>query len=113
MTSTTDRMLADALDRIDNQLSKQHGINKTFFMVINELLKNNVCSNLILKKIIEESEGKVDPSKLQEMKEISENYLSHDMPRHLKMSEAMLDAMQGSTEELEKKLNELFRQKDS
>lgn len=112
MSDTLDKTLAHLIDQIGGQFHKQNGINKAFFMVINELLQNNISSNMILGHLISQSEGKIPADAMKEIKDISK-HLTSDVARHQRMTEAMLDAMQGNSEELEKKLNELFRRKDS
>ena len=109
MSNSFESAVANKVERIAEQLTRQFELNKAFFMIINELLKNNAASNLIINSLIDIADGKTDPQKLAEMKEISERFLTHEISRHQQMTEVMLDAMQGNTKEVEKKLNELFR----
>ncbi|MNF84904.1 hypothetical protein D3C84_672840 [compost metagenome] len=109
MSNSLESVLAYKIERIADQLSRQFEVNKAFFMIINELLKNNAASNSIINSLIDVADGKTDPQKLEEMKQISERFLTNEISRHRQMTEVMLDAMQGNTDEVEKKLNELFR----
>lgn len=113
MSGNLDSFLAEAMTSIGDQLERQHGINKAFFMVINELLKNNATSNMIVRSLLTEAEGRIQSEKLDELKRISEKYLTRDVARHQAMTTVMLDAMQGNKDDLEKKLNELFRKTES
>lgn len=109
MSNTTDSILASTIDKIAEQLLKQHGINKAFFLIINELLKDNAASTVLINELIAATEGGVDSEKIESMKDLAANYLIGNVERHQQMSEAMLDAMRGDLEQLERKLNEIFR----
>lgn len=114
MQNSSDFVLAETINRLSATAERQHALNKAFFMVITEILKNTAVTESAVKALLKTFQADEDLSaelrghfgSLNEM-------ISADYKRYQQMTVLMLDAMRGDTQDMENKLNELFRKQDS
>ncbi|MDD2136971.1 hypothetical protein [Pseudomonas kurunegalensis] len=114
MENSIDYVIAETINRLSAGAERQNALNKAFFMVITELLKSAALSENAVKALLKrcEADEGLPPETRQNFRELSD-HVKADYNRYQLLTELMLDAMQGNRDDMETKLNELFRKQES
>ncbi|MGP5476881.1 hypothetical protein [Pseudomonas helleri] len=108
----TKEELQAVIDDLNDRLRKQHVINKTVAMIVNELLVTSAASSMVIKTIapmVSAPEGM--ESELEDRVNVAKTFLSSGTKRQEELCLILLQAVSGDQQGIEEKLREAFSRK--
>ncbi|MEG0968513.1 MAG: hypothetical protein RSG92_24405 [Pseudomonas sp.] len=105
----TKEELQAVIDDLNDRLRKQHVINRTMAMTVNEILMNSAASTMILKQIVTLVPFPEDRTKEQEdVRKIAKDFLQESPARQEKLCMLLIRALTSDPEGMEEELRETF-----
>ncbi|AGN82858.1 MULTISPECIES: hypothetical protein [Pseudomonas] len=106
----TKEELQAVIDDLNDRLRKQHAINRTIAMTLNEMLMNSAATNLILKKIVPLAAFPEDQkADHEDVSRIARDFLKDAPKRQEQLCLLLIEAITGSQDGIEEKLRDAFR----
>lgn len=108
----TKEELQTVIDDLNDRLRKQHVINKTVAMIVNELLVVTAASSMVVRTIapmVKPPDGM--EGELKDRQNVAATFLTDGTKRQEELCLLLLQAVSGDQQGIEEKLREAFNRK--